>query len=100
MSFRRLTVVSMMTGLAMALGASVLEAAPLKPIETRIIDNFEQLGIDTATPRFGWVVSDPARGAVQSAYQIVVAPSQATLDGATGLVWDSGKVASSQQYGV
>ncbi len=96
----RLTIPAMFAGLAMSFGVSVLEAAPLPPTQTRIIDNFEQLGIDTATPRFGWVVSDPARGAVQSAYQIIVARDRAALDNARDLVWDSGKVVSSAQYGV
>jgi len=100
MSFCRLTVLAMVVGLTMTCCESVLEAAPLQPTEARIIDNFEQLGIDTPTPRFGWVVNDPARGAVQSAYQIIVARSPATLDNASDLLWDSGKVISSQQYGM
>ena len=100
MDFRRLTGLAMIAGLAITMWESVLEAAPSQPTETRIIDNFEQLGIDTPTPRFGWVISDPARGALQSAYQIIVAPSQAALASGTHSVWDSGKVASSQQYGV
>ncbi len=99
MLFYRLTVVAMFAGLTMAIGGAVL-AAPLQPTEARIIDNFEQLGIDTATPRFGWVVNDPTRGAVQSAYQIMVARSPAGLDNASDVVWDSGKVVSSEQYGV
>ncbi len=37
-------------------------AAPSPPGETRVIDNFEQLGIDTRKPRFGWIGTDPARG--------------------------------------
>ncbi len=100
MIVRRLTVLAIITGLAMTSWESVLEAAPLQPTETRIIDNFDQLGIDTATPRFGWVVNDSSRGAVQSAYQIIAARSPGALDSASGLVWDSGKVVSSQQYGV
>lgn len=90
----------MVASFAMTFGESALEAAPLQPTEARIIDNFEQLGIDTATPRFGWVVNDSARGAVQSAYQIIVARSKAVLDNANDVLWDSGKVASSQQHGV
>lgn len=100
MSLCRLIVLAVVASLAMTFGKSALEAAPLPPREARVIDNFEQLGIDTPTPRFGWVVSDPARGAVQSAYQIIVARSQAALDQAGDAVWDSGKVASSEQYGV
>ena len=96
----RLPILAMFAGLAMTYLASTSVAAPLQPTQARIIDNFEQLGIDTPAPRFGWVVNDPARGAVQSAYQIIVARSPAALDKAGDLVWDSGKVVSSQQHGV
>ena len=98
MIFCRLTVLATFACLAMTFSAS--EAAPLQPTEARIIDNFEQLGIDAPTPRFGWVVNDTARGAVQSAYQIIVARSPAALDNASDVAWDSGKIVSSQQYGV
>ncbi len=100
MAFRRLIGLAMIASLAMTTRESVLEAAPSQPTETRTIDNFEQLGIDTPAPRFAWVISDPVRGALQSAYQIIVAPSQVALASGTHSVWDSGKVTSSQQYGV
>lgn len=47
-------------------------------------------------PRFSWIVNDPSRGAVQSAYQIDVSTSS---DGEPDL-WDSGKVASAQSIAV
>ena len=72
---------------------------PAAPTETRLIDSFSQLGIDTTTPRFGWVVNDPDRREVQSAYEIIVADTRTGLDGAAPL-WRSGKVLSAQQYGV
>jgi len=100
MNLRRLTGLAMIAGLAITLWESALEAASSQPTETRIIDNFDQLGIDTTAPRFGWLVNDPARGAVQSAYQIIVAPSKTALPSERDSVWDSGKVISSQQYGV
>ena len=74
-------------------------APPAAPTETRLIDSFSQLGIDTATPRFGWVVNDPDRQEVQSAYEIVVAESRTDLDGPDPF-WRSGKVVSTQQDGV
>lgn len=100
MTFGRMTFLAMLAALAIACGEPALRAAPLSPRDTRVVDNFEQLGIDTATPRFGWVVNDSARGAVQSAYQIVVARSLGELDNAGEAVWDSGKVVSSKQHGV
>ncbi len=46
------------------------------------------LTIDEALPRFSFAREHPARGVAQSAYRVTV--SEAT----TGVVWDSGKVAS------
>ena len=70
------------------------------PTQTRIIDTYEQLGVDVQPPRFGWVVNDSARGEAQTAYQIIVAADEATITANQGMLWDSGKVASAQQYGV
>jgi hypothetical protein len=56
--------------------------------------------ITDATPEFSWIVNDPRRGAVQSAYRIVVA---STADGPRALrgdVWDSGVVRSSKSVDV
>jgi len=53
------------------------------------------LAIDTATPRFTWILSSTARGQSQSAYQVSVTAASDT--GAPGQpVWDSGKVVSSR----
>ena len=100
MSYRYAVTPFIMAGLFIVLRSPALEAVPLQPTNVRIVDTFDQLGVDTATPRFGWVVNDPARGAVQSAYEIIVAPSKAALTSGSDSVWESGKVDSSQQYGV
>ncbi len=78
---------------------SAIAAPPAAPTETRLVDYFEQLGIDTR-PRFGWVVNDPDRGERQTAYQIIVAANAADLTGKHGPLWDSGKVKSARQFGV
>ena len=70
------------------------------PTQARIVDNFEQMGVDVQAPRFAWVVNDSARAEVQTAYQIIVAADEATITANQGTLWDSGKVASAQQYGV
>ena len=69
------------------------------PTQTRILDNFDQI-VDVQAPRFGWVVNDSARAEAQTAYQIIVAADEATITANQGMLWDSGKVASAQQYGV
>jgi len=58
----------------------------------------DPLGIDTATPRFTWKISDTAnnRGQKQTGYQVLVASSPVLLDEGTGDIWDSGHVRSSQ----
>lgn len=73
---------------------------PGAPTNARIIDNFEQLGVDTATPRFAWVVNASDRGESQTAYQIIISSSQAGLAAGQGNLWDSGQVSSAQQFGI
>jgi hypothetical protein len=71
-----------------------------EPTQTRLLDNFEQLGVDEPKPRFAWVVNDSSRAQAQTAYQIIVAADEAELAANQGKLWDSGKIASAQQYGV
>ncbi len=52
------------------------------------------LGIDETLPRLSWVLESPDRGAVQSAYRILVASSREKLDKGEGDLWDSGRVKS------
>ena len=50
------------------------------------------LGLDVQRPRFSWIVTSPARGTQQTAYQILVATNERQLDKPD--IWDSGKVPS------
>ena len=56
------------------------------------------LGIDVATPRFGWQIHDleHTRGQKQTAYHVLAASSMENLAREQGDLWDSGKVASDQ----
>lgn len=57
------------------------------------------LGIDARAPRLSWTLKaarPEARGLSQSAYQVLVAPSESQLLAGKGTLWDSGKVASDQ----
>jgi len=54
----------------------------------------DPMGIDARQPRFQWVLEHTGRGEMQSAYQVLVASSPATLESGQGDQWDSGKVAS------
>jgi hypothetical protein len=60
----------------------------------------DPLGVDTAQPRFGWVLKSDTRGQVQSAYQILVAGSAEELRADAGDKWDSGKVDSDRSVNV
>ncbi len=56
--------------------------------------------ITDPTPELSWIVNDDRRGAVQSAYQILVASSEALLQRDEGDLWDSGKVISGRSVGI
>lgn len=56
--------------------------------------------ITASLPSFGWIVTDPRRGAVQSAYQIVVASSKADATENSADLWNSGKAGSAESVNV
>jgi len=65
------------------------------------VDNLDHpLGIDDLTPRFSWFLNDPARGAAQTAYRVLVATRPDLLADGKADVWDSGKVKSGQSLNV
>ena len=60
----------------------------------------DPLGIDEARPRLGWVLESSQRGQAQTAYQVLVAGSEAALATDRGDLWDSGKVQGSDSVHV
>jgi alpha-L-rhamnosidase len=54
------------------------------------------LGIDSPQPRLFWQLNDQRRGAMQTAYQIIVSSSPDNLSQDKGDIWDSGKIDSDQ----
>ncbi len=60
----------------------------------------DPLGVDTARPRFGWILTSNERARMQSAYQILVARSEEKLQARVGDKWDSGKVISDRSVNV
>ena len=77
---------------------SPLAAFALAPasLKTEFLDN--PLGLDTAQPRFSWIVEDPAEGAKQTAYQLQVSSSEEKLAKGEADLWDSGKISSDQSH--
>jgi alpha-L-rhamnosidase len=70
------------------------------PVELRVDNLTNPLGIDDPTPRFSWQLRDAELGAKQTAYEVLVASSRALLAKGKADVWDSGRVASEQSLNV
>ncbi|HET9729835.1 MAG TPA: family 78 glycoside hydrolase catalytic domain, partial [Acidimicrobiia bacterium] len=68
--------------------------APDAPSHLTVDDDTAPLAV-TDDPAFGWWVNDPDRNEIQSAYELVVSDPSTTLQ--SRILFDSGRVASSQQ---
>ncbi len=85
----------------MALGSAVAFAAEAPTgLMVELLREPDRSVITEPHPAFSWMVIDPRRGAVQTAYQILVASSEALLAEDRADVWDSARVASPDSTGV
>ena len=89
----------------MAIGAASValaqqSAAVTGPVELRADDLKTPLGIDDPAPRLSWQLKDPALGARQTAYEILVATKDESLREGKADAWDSGRVESGQSLNV
>jgi len=66
------------------------------PVNLRCEYLTNPLGIDVCEPRLGWKLTSNQRGQKQTAYRVLVATSQVTLNKNVGDLWDSGRVESDQ----
>jgi len=74
---------------------SLVASGAINPPENLKTDyNKMPLGIDNPAPGFSWEVGDESRGAIQSAYRILVSSSPDLLNQEEGDIWDSGKIDS------
>ena len=62
--------------------------------DLRCEDLHNPLGIDATHPRLSWILNSGKRGQRQTAYQVIVASSEAKLKAVQGDLWDTGKVES------
>jgi alpha-L-rhamnosidase len=62
------------------------------PVDLRCEYLTEPLGVQTLVPRLSWTIADPARGAVQSAFQILAASQARLLTADAADLWNSGVV--------
>jgi alpha-L-rhamnosidase len=60
--------------------------------ETSCEYDVNPLGVDATQPRFTWVLDCKRRGAMQKAYQVLVASRPERLAADAGDLWDSGRV--------
>jgi alpha-L-rhamnosidase len=75
-------------------------AEPVGPVALQVDNLKTPLGIDDPAPHFSWQLHDPARGALQTAYQVVVASTPELAAQGKGDVWDSGRVESGASLNV
>ncbi len=68
----------------------------ISPFDLQCEYAVDPVGIDARQPRFSWLLQAEERGQSQSAYQILVASSEAKLLAGVGDKWDSGRVASAE----
>jgi alpha-L-rhamnosidase len=77
-----------------------MPGGPMQVTRMRTEYRTNPLGIDVKQPRFDWWLASDQRGQRQTAYQILVASSEANLAADRGDLWDSGKVVSTQSIQV
>jgi len=82
-------------GLLLATGLSAMTVDALR---VEYLDR--PLSIDVAQPRLAWILQSDRRAQTQSAYQLLVASSAEALAAGHGDVWDTGKVASAENFGI
>ncbi|MGD0730559.1 MAG: family 78 glycoside hydrolase catalytic domain [Terracidiphilus sp.] len=95
----------MVWGLVWGAAAMPLTGLPVVstgPADLRVDNLRTPLGIDDPAPRFSWQLLDPARGAMQSAYEVLVAsrPELLANNAARADVWDSGRIDSGKSLNV
>ncbi len=89
-----------MFGTALLLSLTALAAAPppaqgrLEVSGLRVEYLSDPLGIDVPRPRLSWRIVSDARNTIQTAYQLQVGLTLATVDRGSGLLWDSGRITS------
>jgi alpha-L-rhamnosidase len=87
-------------GLPFFLLVPALCAENFSPADLRCEYRVNPQGIDETQPRLTWRIESAARGARQTAYQILVASRADLLKANTGDLWDSGKVSSGDTVNV
>lgn len=67
-------------------------------LKTEYLENPQ--GIDVLRPRLSWIFTATGRAQKQTAFQMQVGDSAEQLKSGKGVIWDSGKVNSDQNFGI
>ncbi|MEO6815978.1 MAG: family 78 glycoside hydrolase catalytic domain [Edaphobacter sp.] len=97
----RVVVCALFAGLGC--GAGQAEGQLLAAAKLQCDATTQPLAVEEVAPRLEWrlaAATSDMRGVKQSAYRVLVASSQQTLDAGQGDRWDSGRVTSSDSFGV
>ena len=78
-----------------ALAVALPAASGVTPSDLRCEYRRNPLGIDQSKPHLSWVLAASRKGEKQTAYQVLVATSEARLRAGQGDLWNSGKVSAS-----
>ena len=89
-----LTVTAGLMVMGASAGAAERGALKVEGLQCEYLTN--PLGLDETHPRLRWLLQSPQRAQRQSAYQVLVASTEAALQADRGDLWDSGKIASAQ----
>ena len=81
-------------------GDAGIVSGPIGVTRLRTEYRVNPLGIDVKQPRLEWWLASDQRAQKQTAYQVLVASSEAKLAAGQGDLWDSGKVASDRSIQV
>jgi alpha-L-rhamnosidase len=76
--------------------AAAPPSAGLTPVHLRCEYAVDPMGVDVPSPRLFWQVDGTSRGQRQTAWQVLVASTAASLDADRGDLWDSGRVPSDE----
>ncbi|MGA2501865.1 MAG: family 78 glycoside hydrolase catalytic domain, partial [Tepidisphaeraceae bacterium] len=95
-----LTVLLMVLISCAAVPARGADGGLAAPEGLRFDNQVEPLGMAIRQARFSWLVKDARRGAVQSAYRILVSTDSTVGETGPNLVWDSGIVPSDRSIQV
>ena len=77
----------------------VIDMTVLNARDLKVNNLTDPLGIDTK-PTFCWTNKTNTVGRVQTAYQIIVASTKELAEAHTGDIWDTGKVASDENFDI